>query len=312
MDVIEYSSQMENEVIDLFIEEYGFEEKKFAAHFKNQLDHPFQENKAFRIVAIDDGVIKGFMSFIFWPIAKEGGGWYNSYQCGNVIVGTKFRGQRVFGTMLKALNNDFPQFCYDFIIGFPVEASFPGFIRSSWITPFQLNWYVKLHRPLRALFTRTTEVAKNRPSHPSLQNAQRSNFQPKHATFKEYRESIRQGHYYDGSIKNEECSLTYSIKIQRRGKFLTEGIIGQIEKTDGSMVEKRHIHWVLKDARKRLCVSFFSVAIPSASTSKSWNSAGFRRFGDRKIHFILKPGAVGQPEEIKALLRLGRADVDTW
>lgn len=309
MEVIPYEPWMEDQVVQLFVDEYGGEFSELKQQLHVQYNHPFQKDRAFRLAAIDRDEVLGFTSFLYWPLKSSNGRTYNSFQCGNVVVGKKHRGKGVFSSILRGLNSLSHEFDYDFIIGFPVQASFPGFMKYGWDNPFNLEWHTKLSNPLAptcnfgtkpqsALVTQNNSKFLNSSTHLD-------------EDFSDYRHKLMTGLYLQGNVTLGDDEIQFEIKYQQRKKVLIEGIIGRISKKSGRPISKDDVSAVLRASNTHQRVSFFSFAQPQTNDNKWLHDAGFKKLEGRSIHFIVKNGRLRFQDHFPQI-ELGRGDIDTW
>ena len=314
MEVIPYKDWMFEQVIQLFVEEYGVDSNEFKSEFNGLYSHTFQKNKAFRIAVIDQDEVMGYTSFLYWPIRSSKKQILESYQSGNTIVGRNHRGKGVFSAILKALNDGFDSFNYDALIGFPVEASYHGFVRKGWSSPFKLNWYSKIANPLIALLSlpRFTNQKRDSSRNPKIDLSKFNGTETAlDSVFQSFRKSIQKGVYLTESIPCEDDEIYFEIKYQVRKRILIEAILGKVSKKSGTPFSEQDLKKVIRHSNLFMRVSFFSIAIAEHFSTEALEAIGFNRMKNRQIHFISKDGNRSFLQETKGI-SLGRADIDTW
>ena len=314
MEIVPYQDWMLEQITQLFVEEYGFDYNNFKSEFEALYSHPFQKSKAFRVAAIDGDVVMGYTSFLYWPLRSSQDELLEAYQCGNVIVGKHHRGKGVFSAILKAINAGIEPFDYDVLIGFPVEASYHGFVRKGWSSPFKLNWHSKIANPILSLFSLSRLTKENRDSL-RCENFDLSQFTGTETAltpaFQSFRESILKGLYLIESIPSEDDEIYFEIKYQVRKRILVEAIIGKISKRSGKPFSEHDLKQIMRRSSQFMRATFFSIAITEQASSDALKAVGFNQMKNRQIHFISKDGKRQFAEETKGI-SLGRADIDTW
>ena len=145
---------MRPQVSALFSAQYGTELSVVEKTQEGFYGHSFQREKSIRIVALDGTKVIGFQSLFYWPYQKDGVN-YNSLQSGNSLVHPEYRGKGIFQTLLQFLDDYNKDLKIDFLVGFPVEASFKSFLKNKWSNPFDLVWQMKIINPFGFLFSLT-------------------------------------------------------------------------------------------------------------------------------------------------------------
>lgn len=305
---------MLTQVVALFVEEYDFEEVTFKSEFDLLINHRFQKGKAVGLAAVDGSEVLGFTSYTYWPLQGINGSVLNTYQCGNVVVGRRFRGRGVFSGLLKAIQKGVDGFQYDFIIGFPVEQSYHGFVKYGWESPFKLKWLTKLSNPIRALCSigNVGSRVDFGLSESAVDCSRYKGFEGGFsADFQDYRSAIRKGCYLSDKINRGEEEIYFEIKYAIRKRFLVEGIIGRVVKRSGVALDQSDIEAVLEISNRHMRVSFFSFAFVEGSNIESFLNAGFSELKSKQIHFIHLNGDRSFTEDL-GVPNFGRADIDTW
>ena len=103
IEIVEYEPWMLDQITELFSNQYSVNQADFATKFRSFYEHPFQESKAIRVVAVSGDKVAGFQSFFYWPVALNGHT-LNVWQSGNSLVSPLFRGKGVFGKLLNYLD----------------------------------------------------------------------------------------------------------------------------------------------------------------------------------------------------------------
>ena len=306
MEFCLYEPWMHDQVINLFVTQYNVTFNDFAKKFKDFYFHPFQRDKAIMLVALEGKEVAGFQSFFYWPMcldSKE----FNVYQSGNSIVNPKYRGQRLFNRLLEQITiaeNQYPTI--DFLMGFPVEASFKSFIRDGWSNPFNLDWFVKMVNPIGGLFSINTEIKPNsvkkpfEPSANTIQTHEKEDFRAWRLNFSEPKLFFQS--------KRVDILLEY--KISKRSLFINELVIGNFY---GNL---NHLDQAIKEiskmALRKFNITMLSFAISSDNQGAigKLKSSGFKKI-NKSIHFIYKP--IGfDPSTLNKPWLLTRGDIDTW
>ena len=297
---------MHDQIINLFVTQYNVTFNDFAKKFKDFYFHPFQKGKAIMLVALDGKEVAGFQSFFYWPICL-GPKKFNVYQSGNSIVNPKYRGQRLFNKLLEQITiaeNLYPTI--DFLMGFPVEASFKSFIRDGWSNPFDLDWYVKMINPAGGLFSINNKI-ENSSELKKFETI--TNFIQTDETkdFNEWRLELSDPKNY---FQSKQVDILLEYKITKRRRFINELVVGNfygnLDYLDQAIKEISNM------ALKKFNISMLSFAISSdnqAAISKL-KSAGLKKI-NKAIHFIYKP--IGfDPSTLNKPWLLTRGDIDTW
>jgi GNAT superfamily N-acetyltransferase len=314
----DYDASLFQQVIQLFVSEYGVEEKSFGEYFKTFYEHPFQKERCIRAVAMDGQKVAGFQTFFFWPYISKGKE-YNSFQSGNSLVHPDYRGKGIFAKLLSFVEEKAQNSNIDFLMGFPVEASYGSFTRKQWSNVLNLQWYVKTASFLSTLFTNSDaklkkvfEVPDYNPttSSPDIIRLNHSK------DFGHWRKAYQQATpYYQYVFKkgtSDEVKLT--VKFQTRKKYLKEMVIGDLEygNLDGSVL-KFALAELCKVVSRKHIATFVSIALNPADEIllKHIESIGFKKI-DKKIYFIHKAFKALPELDVAANWKLYRSDIDTW
>lgn len=311
-----YEPWMSNQVAVLFEHEYGMKASDFEDFMKRLYDHPMQQNKCIRLVALEGDKVIGFQSFFFWPYCRDSYE-FNTFQSGNSLIHPDYRGKGLFGKMLRFPFGENSTIDADFFIGFPVQASYGSFIKNDWKNVLNLQWYLKLLNPvaflrsadLGAPFTQTfVPVASNTPP---FRLSQRADFMK----WKQGLKNVPSDYFYY-TVTESSWSITFELKVQVRRKIIREAIVGKIyfsENAEPHLVPA--LKKLVKALRRSGKVSICSIAINESLRSPDYraalNTCGFKRI-DKHIYFIVKP--LNKPDLIgdATLWDIGRADIDTW
>lgn len=313
-----FEPHMKQQVAKLFELEYKITDVEFGKFMSRLYDHPYQKERCIQIVALDGEKVVGFQSFFYWPYSYHNI-IYKSYQSGNSLVHPDYRGKRLFARMLNFIHENPVGKEVDFLMGFPVQASFNSFIKNGWDNLFNLQWYVKLVNPFGILFSKNnlkkyfSEVS-NSSTLSQLNTIQLS----EETAFRIWKKQLvyQPENYFEYTYTNEGKTIVFDLKIQVRKKVINELVIGSIRFDENSQGElNKAITELMKKARKCSCVSMVSVAInetyQASSIKKHFQEAGLKKI-ENKIFFIVKPIKKELPVLNPSLWNIGRADIDTW
>lgn len=315
MKIKKYESWMRSQVVELFALEYGVDAKEFDTLFGRFYEEQFQATKCVRIVAVEGEKVGGFQSFFYWPTQHHGETKY-SLQSGNSLVHPDFRGKGLFAKMLEYINTPEANVHYDFLLGFPVEASYNSFIRNKWLNPFNLQWYILPMNPVLALFTNAENALRK-----GFAERKQLDFNPDSSTvsveqslgFDTYRFGYQTGQYYRFHYTSNKGEAFFEMKIQRRKKVIQELVIGKalFSNTSSSFVGESLLA-LKKEVKRNANVSMLSIAVnPLVSELvEALGKAGFRPI-KRSIYFIVKGPMMEQEQEWKKWW-IFRSDIDTW
>jgi GNAT superfamily N-acetyltransferase len=314
MDIVLYQTWMRAQIVELFAMEYGVSVSDFEHTFVAFYEHPFQEGQGVRIVALDGEKVGGFQSFFYWPVSGPFGT-ARVLQSGNSLVHPEFRGKGLFGKMLDYVEKPGSGVQFDYLIGFPVEMSFGSFMRKKWLNPFDLQWYVRPMRPVRALLSnpekglrrafgeRTPLDAAVTPGCYAIEQS---------AAFDTYRFGFQKDPLFRYTYRSGNNWALFELKLQRRKRVLTELVIGKIASStsDKDWMEQA-LQGLINVVNRHTSVSMVSIAInPLApSLNEAVQQAGFRKI-NRSIHFIAKGTKLEQMDWSRWWVF--RGDIDTW
>lgn len=315
MEIKLYEPWMREQVVALFALEYGVQPSDFEQLFLAFYEHPFQLEHGVRIVAVEGEKVGGFQSFFYWPVQHNGRTLY-TLQSGNSLVHPDFRGKGLFGKMLDYIHQPESGIRFDFLMGFPVEASYNSFIRKQWLNPFNLQWYVLPTSPVFSLFSTPenglqrhfgtrTPVDINMPSDTTavLQSA----------GFDAYRFNFQKDPLFRFEWKQGQDTALFELKPQRRKRVIRELIIGKAVFTNTNEAFVTEAFSALRKAvSKATSVTFISIAInPHVEVLRRViEMQGFRQI-DKKIYFIAK-GPTLHDNTDWSKWWIFRGDIDTW
>jgi GNAT superfamily N-acetyltransferase len=312
-----YKEWMKPQVADLFEKEYAINKSAFEIFFSKFYEHEYQKNKSILIVALDRDKVIGFQSFFYWPYTF-GGKEFSSYQSGNSLVHPDYRGKGLFKLMLNFIYKDDRKSEIDFLMGFPVETSYPSFIKHGWLNILNLRWSIKLINPFAFLFNINNIEKKFLRINPKTKSKVSEFIKlSDNNNYTKWRENYSSDKIFYYAIKEDEHELCFHLKYNKRSKFINELIIGNILSTNYnkeflSLCFKK----LIKDVQKSLSVSILSIAINERLKDKGLlqvlNKNHFR-FINKYIYFIIKPMnetslSIANAENWILL----RGDIDTW
>lgn len=313
ISVTYYKEEMKGEVINLICNQYGYKKEEYELFFNSFYANLFQKN-AILIVALDENKVIGFQSFFYWPYTKNGKK-FNSYQSGNSIVDGNYRGKGIFQKLLNFVDDQY--LTIDFIVGFPVEASYKSFIKSQWKNPFNLQWYLKTNSLVSIFFKPNKNILEKKfesVQKPDINGNSNLMMISDENDFVNWRTGFYKNQHYYFNFSNGTNFCQIGFKLNIRKKYLKEIIIGQINgDIDNSPFIKEAFQEFLNQLRKINFITFVSIAINPNNTKilSILEKLKFKKT-DKKIYFILK--------EIKQKLNANdlsswvmfRGDIDTW
>lgn len=315
MEIQKYEDWMRPQIVALFNLEYGSDLQQFDEFFERFYEHPFQQKQGIRIVAVDGDKVAGFQSFFYWPVMVTGQ-ITHSFQSGNSLVHPDYRGKGLFGKMLNYIHQPESGMPHDLLIGFPVEASYPAFIKNKWLNPFDLQWYVKTLNPILSLVTNPETALEKGLGKPVATNAYSDNnlvYVSQSTDFDSYRFGYQKGDYYRYTYKNGNDEVFFELKSQRRKKIIKEIIVGKIipSRLDATLVSDA-LKALIKAVKKNSNFTMMSIAINSLSEElkAAVTKNGFNKI-DKKIHFIAKGNLANESKDWSKWWMF-RSDIDTW
>ncbi|MBN8693909.1 MAG: GNAT family N-acetyltransferase [Bacteroidetes bacterium] len=313
-----YEPHMKQQVAKLFELEYKISDVEFGKFMSRLYDHPYQKEKCIQIVALDGEKVVGFQSFFYWPYCYNNST-YKSYQSGNSLVHPEYRGKRLFARMLNFIHENPIGKEVDFLMGFPVQASFNSFIKNGWDNLFNLQWYVKLINPFGILFSKK-KLSKyfSETKYQYGFDALNAIHLSEESEFRQWKKQLvyEPDSYYQYTYSKGEKTVVFDLKIQVRKKLINELVIGSIRFDEKSKEEVNNaITELIKTIWKTACVSMISIAInetfQTPEIQKYFRDAGFKKI-ENKIFFIIKPLKKELPVTNASVWNIGRADIDTW
>jgi len=318
-EIVSYQEHMKDEVAGLFQHQYGVDKSEFSELMDNFYDHPYQQKKCIRVVALDKEKVIGFQSFFYWPYAKNGQ-IFNSFQSGNSLVHPDYRGKGIFQKLLLYIDTNREKLGIDFLVGFPVEASKNSFLRNGWTNILDLYWYVKISNPLSLILplnhgrlSRTFPFRRNQLAETTTADSFRLNKEP---SFSEWQAAYqRNNRYYTHHYQEGTRAIHFSMKIQVRKFFIKELIIGDVIASEGNPeFVRRAFADLCKKAFSCGCISMISIALNRTDPSGLIQIIESLRFKglNRKIYFIVKPFSNPSYFLNPSFWQLYRSDIDTW
>ncbi|MCB0762507.1 MAG: GNAT family N-acetyltransferase [Flavobacteriales bacterium] len=315
-----YEDWMKDQVVSLFVAQYGVTAGEFAVFFERFYEHDFQREKTIRIAAVDGEKVVGFQSFFYWPY-KRSGKVYNTFQSGNSLVHPDYRGQGMFQRMLNFVYENEQQLGLDFFVGFPVEASIRSFRKNGWNNLLNLRWYIRPVNVFAPLFLLFSNPAKRLSRVFSSERIVLADEMGGHgfrraqdAAFSQWRDGYSADEHYYFRYESGEKHVVFEGKFSRRKKVLGELVIGDIAtNVDDAAFLTSGMQALLRKARSARIIAFVSCAIND--TYEGASSAAIRQMFkpmDREIYFITRnfcgDAAIDDPGQ----WQLYRSDIDTW
>jgi hypothetical protein len=314
----EYEAWMKNQVVDMFCEEYGNDKHQFVEYF-DRFYSSYQQDRAIRLVILEERVVAGFVSFSYWPYFVNGQR-TNSYQCGNVIINKNYRGKGLYNQLLNYLNENASNYNIDFIIGFPIKQILKLYLKSNWKNPFNLNWYIKVINPIGRLFpvsdAKLSKVFSTKKNQISTlkNNAIVLSIDEAFYTWNEAYNNLSKHYYFEYAELNQ--SIEFSLKINKR-KYVNELIVGEVNtnSTDAKFIDKG-IKKLINRSRRLIGVSMLSLCMNDHNSKNLFNAlaikAGFKKI-DRDIKFVINNFKMNEEQLLMPEnWELYRRDIDTW
>ena len=324
IEISYYEDWMFDQVIDMFVTQYGVDSEQQKASFKQFYETPFQLSQAIRLVALDGRTVCGFQSYFYWPYFYQGK-ILRTFQSGNSLISKDYRGRRIFARLLNFLAEENPpdRPKIDLLMGFPVEMSYSSFIRNKWINPLDLVWFTKPIRPFSIV-----RVYQPRLSDWGLETVReevKAYYMKgqitlsKDADFVEWRRAANREsvlkylylHFHDSN-----GTIRFELKPQQRGR-INELVLGDIvrDSADPELL-RAGLKTLIRVAKRHSFLTILSIALNEQSSDHSLLQAvkdcGFFKLKNR-IHYIVKPMDDGFPEcTDPSHWHLLRGDIDTW
>lgn len=316
--IIPYESRMIEQVSKMFENQYGIKASEFKKLMLDFYEHPFQKNKCIRVVANEGEKIIGFQSFFYWPYIKSGKT-YNSFQSGNSLVHPDYRGKGIFQNLLKSIEETSRSSGVDFLLGFPVEASYKSFIKTGWNNLLNLNWFVKIVNPLGFLFgDGKLQHYFSHKSSPVANTDLTGQFQlDTSSEFNGWRNNYSSNKdYYYYTYNENNKHIEFHLKFNKRNRLINELIIGRVTGNSNDIVLiKKAFRHLKRKANASRCISILSIAINTEANdnfSKYVSLSGFFTKTKKQIYFITKNFINDKEIDNIKNWTLYRNDIDTW
>ena len=319
-----YEDWMFDQVIGMFVAQYGVGPEQQRTSFRQFFEAPFQLSQGIRLVALDGQTVCGFQSYFYWPYCYRGTS-LRTFQSGNSLVSEKYQGRQIFARLLNFLaeanTSNRPEI--DFLMGFPVEMSYGSFIRNKWANPLDLGWYTRLIHPFSVV--RTYKPERSDWCFETVGEEVKAYYEERQITLskdvefaKWRRASSRDAvpqyfylHYHDAN-----GTIRFELKPQRRG-LINELVLGDIVRSspDPSLL-RVGLKNLIRVAKEHSFLTILSIALNEQSADRSLlrtlKACGFFKLKNR-IHFIVKPLGDSFPEcTDPSSWNLMRSDIDTW
>lgn len=312
-----YEPWMHGQIIRMVCNEYGGEEDHHDKFYKNFYDHPYQREKCIRIVAKDGEKVVGFQSFFSWPYLLDGR-IMNSYQSGNSLVDSNYRGKGIFQGLLNYLDVIQKDKKVDFLIGFPVKASYNSLIRNKWSNILNLKWYVKITSPFsifqrppfaKLSLAKTPEPIPGIPTYKGFTLSRDPDFE----TWRKYYSG--HNHYFYFNYTDGGHCVRFNLKVNLRG-IMKELIVGRVQTNcDDLDFLGAAVKALVRKAREERVFTFLSVALNDqyyrTQILMAFRQAGFIRI-NKQIYFLVKDFSAEKRIFQRELWELYRSDIDTW
>lgn len=313
-----YKSDLFDQVVNMIYNQYGGEREYWSLRFHDFYEHPYQVNRCIRLVALDGEKVVGFQSIFYWPYLLNTQ-CLISYQSGNSLIHPDYRGHGIFGMLLHELETEAHINEADFIMGFPVKASYNSFIRANWRNILNLKWYVRIISPIpffrkinfdNITFDRKAEVI------PDAILSQGFTLSRDH-DFQNWRDqyTIQHRYYYYHYNKGSQ-RLRFDLKIRLHGK-ITEMVIGKI--TTNSFDEdflKKAFRSLIKMVYQQKSIMILSIALNDeyyeSNILRALKNTLFFNLKNRLIYFIVKDYSGRSLVHDSKLWELYLSDIDTW
>jgi GNAT superfamily N-acetyltransferase len=313
-----YEDWMKEQVVDLFVEEYKVTKDYFSAFFDQFYDAPYQKVNSIRLVALEDKTVIGFQSFFFWPFIKNNIT-YKSLQSGNSLIHKDHRGKGIFSKLLNFIDENKAELNIDFLIGFPIDASFNSLFRKGWINVFNLKWYIKIASFYSVLMPLKLEKFKQFDTAKKII----TNYKPQFFKLSEddafvaWRKGYQnQANYFNYEYNEQNQKVQLCCKVQTRKTYIKEVIIGNILATDyNKELIKKAIQELFKKLKSKNLATIVSIALNENSNVDQLEVIKSLNFKDinKQIYFFTYPMNINKEELINPKnWELYRGDIDTW
>jgi GNAT superfamily N-acetyltransferase len=317
-----YEDWMKEMVSQLFSHEYKIEHGSFLILFENFYEHPYQNKKCIRMVALDGKKVVGFQSFFYWPYLRDGKT-INAYQSGNSLVHPDYRGQGIFQRLLNYIDEYHEHLQVDCLIGFPIDVSVGSLLRNGWKNILNLNWNIRMCSILSVVrkfnaekfaLSIGSDTEHSRKSLTTLSSEKIKLNQS--ADFMEWRRNYYDpGQHFTYAFSKANKNIIFDLKINIRKRFIKELIIGNIraDNNDTALLSEA-LRALFKAARKSGRISIVSICYNisgNAELKTVLEKNGFKKIKN-EIFFCVKPFKYSD-----ALLQadnwdIYRGDIDTW
>jgi hypothetical protein len=324
IQIIHYENWMLDQVIELFVSQYGVDAEEQKTVFRKFYEAPFQLMQGIRLVAIDGDKVCGFQSYFYWPYIYQGK-LLRTFQSGNSLISENYRGRQIFARLLNFLTDEkiSNQPEIDLLVGFPVDMSFGSFIRNKWNNPLDLQWFARLIHPysvLRAYQPIHADWQFETEREEITQCYDKKIFSlSKDADFTEWRRNSSRdavNQYLYLHHRDSNGSIRFDLKFQRRGR-INELVLGDVIRSSLSPdLISAGLKTLIKVTKAHSFIAILTIALNERSSDPGLlhaiKSCGFFKLRNR-IHFIIKPISNYFHEcTDPCLWHLLRSDIDTW
>jgi len=312
----DFEDWMNPQVIKMFSDFYGTPENEIKITQKKFFNHPYQENRLIKIVALMGDKVIGFTSFSYWPYRNKGV-LYKSFQVGNAMIHPEYRGKRIFPMLLKYVDDNHKKLGVDFLFAFPhLTASFPSFMRFGYTNPFDLVWGIKIINPFAFLFNYKKIINNFSDTASVIEETETIHFKLERTRgFDDWFFASRaENNYAYFNYEHGGDKVCFYLKVNKRGKWINELIIGDI-RTNSKHPDalKKSFNKLFSMVRKAKSISIISIAYNKSLKSYKSEiiSKEFRKIKPI-IHFVYKNYLNEINLSNAADWELYRADLDTW
>jgi hypothetical protein len=317
-----FENWMKPQVIQLFCQEYQIEKGKFENYFNSFYFNVNCQPESIKIVVLDGEIVAGFVSFTLWPY-QINGKLLRSFQCGNVIVNSNYRGKGLYNKMLDHFDEIYKTHNVDFVYGFPIKPILKLYLKSGWTNLLNIQWFLFPINPFAKLFKfdqrRFLKYFENKSK--EIKDEVFSNGISLFQTFdfKNWRNNFKPFldqnlvFYYTYSYK--QSVIEFELKISER-PYLRELLIGNISSNSSDPLFIRKAIKKLKFAAfKSGQVSFLSIAVNKFEIGNKILETIINSFFfeiNKSIPFIIKDYSNSDDLKIISNWNLMRQDLDTW
>jgi len=308
-----YDPSWKERVIRLTLHEYPFMESWFIKRFDALYEHPIQQGRHRILLATEGDALAGMVSYIHWPLSGAGEG-CRSYQILGVLVSPDFRGRGVFATLLDGMKQAGEEDRADYLIGFPVPASKPAFVKKGWKHVFDMHWYI---RPVNILATLRRRPFKGAAFSVAVPEKLESDGLMQTAAdpeFWNYRKDFMpewDSWWHQYHSKGQTINIQFRMGVR---KGFNEAIIGKIYAGKApALLIGAAIKDLLRALRREGSTVFASIAVNPACGSETAKAAEGLFFKTKKrVHFI-NLSFTGETEGLQPeRWNMMRGDIDTW